>query len=42
MRTQFGLVNKVLDHIEVTAYGKLVVNFLTGRRVTIQAPSILR
>jgi len=29
------LMNQVLDHIEVTADGKLAVIFLTGTRVTM-------
>ena len=31
----YGLCNQVLDHIEVTADGKLAVIFLTGTRVTV-------
>lgn len=31
----YGLCNQVLDHIEVTEYGRLAVNFLTGTRVTV-------
>jgi hypothetical protein len=31
----YDLVNKVLDHIEVTTVGKLAVIFLTGTRVTV-------
>lgn len=31
----YGLMNQVLDHIEVTADGKLAVIFLTGTRVTV-------
>lgn len=31
----YGLCNQVLDHIEVTEYGRLAVIFLTGTRVTV-------
>ena len=31
----YGLMMKVLDHVEVTPVGKLAVIFLTGTRVTI-------
>ena len=31
----YGLMNKVLDHIEVTVDGRLAVIFLTGTRVTV-------
>ena len=31
----YGLCNKVLDHIEVTVDGRLAVIFLTGTRVTV-------
>ena len=31
----YGLCNKVLDHVEVTSVGKLAVIFLTGTRVTV-------
>ena len=31
----YELMNKVLDHIEVTTEGKLAVVFLTGTRVTV-------
>lgn len=31
----YSLINQVLDHIEVTAGGKLAVIFLTGTRVTV-------
>ena len=31
----YDLSRKVLDHIEVTAVGKLAVIFLTGTRVTV-------
>lgn len=31
----YSLVNQVLDHIEVSAEGKLAVIFLTGTRVTV-------
>lgn len=34
-KLDYGLMNKVLDHIEVTAEGKLAVIFLTGTRVTV-------
>lgn len=34
-KLDYGLMNKVLDHIEVTADGKLAVIFRTGTRVTI-------
>jgi hypothetical protein len=30
----YGLMNQVLDHVEVTSMGKLAVIFLTGTRVT--------
>lgn len=31
----YGLMNQVLDHIEVTDMGRLAVIFLTGTRVTV-------
>lgn len=31
----YDLVNKVLDHVEVTVDGRLAVIFLTGTRVTV-------
>jgi hypothetical protein len=31
----YGLCNKVLDHVEVTDVGRLAVIFLTGTRVTV-------
>ena len=31
----YGLCNQVLDHVEVTEYGRLAVIFLTGTRVTV-------
>ena len=31
----YGLCNQVLDHIEVTEYGRLAVIFLTGTRVMV-------
>ena len=31
----YGLMLKVLDHIEVTGVGRLAVIFLTGTRVTV-------
>ncbi len=31
----YGLCNRVLDHIEVTEYGRLAVIFLTGTRVMV-------
>jgi len=31
----YGLMLKVLDHIEVTLVGRLAVIFLTGTRVTV-------
>ena len=31
----YDLSRKVLDHVEVTADGKLAVTFLTGTRVTV-------
>ena len=31
----YGLMLKVMDHIEVTPVGKLAVIFLTGTRVTV-------
>lgn len=30
----YGLMNQVLDHVEVTDVGRLAVIFLTGTRVT--------
>lgn len=32
---EYGLINQVLDRIEVTGYGRLAIIFLTGTRVTI-------
>jgi len=31
----YGLMNQVLDHVEVTVVGRLAVIFLTGTRVTV-------